>query len=91
MSSPLTGSPSPLSVYGRLLSMMVSWWRLWLWMGLLLVVAATAGSVVFVLHFHSGSQESAAGMVSALVMFGFGLLLISPPDERSPHQQGRLR
>jgi len=41
--------------------------RLWLWMGLLLLIAATAGSVVFVFHVHSGSQEPAAGMVSALV------------------------
>ena len=51
--------------YGRLLSMMFGWPRLWLWIGLSLVVATTAGSVAFV--FYSGNRDSAAALVSTFV------------------------
>ena len=46
--------------------MMLGWWRLRLWMGLLLVVAVTAGSVAFV--FYSRDRDSAGALVTMLVV-----------------------
>ncbi len=47
--------------------MMLGRWRLWFWLGLLLIVAAVAGSVAFLFYSHSRTRGSADTLVSTLV------------------------
>jgi hypothetical protein len=47
--------------------MMLGRWRLWFWLGSLLIVAAVAGSVAFLFYSHSRTRGSADTLVSTLV------------------------
>jgi hypothetical protein len=49
------------------LNMMLGRWRLWFWVGLLLIVAVTAASVAFI-RYDSGAQGLAGVLVQVLVM-----------------------